>query len=274
MRTLFISCFFLFSSYVHSQSFPASGNWGGYGWSHAGSTVATAFDHVAFYNNPAGLAGFDKKTSLNGYYLEGTRDLNQWSASVVDGLRQAIGGFAFDWLEYGNVTRMGMHVAAARKTQYGSIGVAVNLYHFKDQPTNNGWHFTQTFGIFVPIAYGLAFAASTQALLDNAKDSVLPPEAKLGLVYHKPGMLRLSFQADRRFQIPNQDWNFSFSTDLYFKKFFSVRGAYRMENTVDDGSLFSAGLNMNAPRMTVFGFYTREVKTSDDGFGFQVAFKY
>ncbi|PIR23153.1 MAG: hypothetical protein COV44_04120 [Deltaproteobacteria bacterium CG11_big_fil_rev_8_21_14_0_20_45_16] len=257
---------------LFAQELPSSANWGAGGWTRAGAIVATPYDLDSLQSNPAGLMRYQKQSSVGGSYNKLPLNLDEWSAGVVDGRTAVIGAFSFDWLERGDIIRKAYNIGAAYNTTYGAAGFAANFYNFEGMNRYNGWHLSQTTGILVPVAYGINIAAAAKSFLDNEPDTLLPPQFSTGVSFTKEGILIFSFQADRRFEIPSQDWNYSFGGDLLFKDFYAIRGGYRIDNSKET-DIWSVGLVMTAPRFEIFGFYTQASDIADDdGFGLSAAF--
>lgn len=270
-RFLSILLFSSVFSSIYAQALPTRSNWGSNAWGRGGATVASAFNDDAFLNNPAGLVRYYGNGAMGGYWMDLPEGQEKWNVHLIDGKRNVVGGLSFDWTELGGVRRMGISPGAAYKTDYGSFGVSMNIFEFKGLGEDNGWAFSETMGVFVPIGGGAAIAASINSFLDSTEDTIIPPELRTGFLYRKENLFLFSFQADRRFEVPNQDWNYSFGVDLLVKEFYAIRGGYRMENTDDKGSFWSVGAVLKAPKMEIGGFYTKLMDRSSDGFGFSTS---
>lgn len=273
MRSFFLVFFCFIPGLAMGQSFMSSAaNNGPQAWVRGGSGVATSLNDEAFTINPAGLVKFLGTSTLGGSWSKTLYGIDRWNVNLVDGTRPVVGGISFDWTEQRGIRQMGIRPGAAYRTKYGSFGTSFDILNYDGTFSNDGWYISNTTGIYVPVVYNVAVAASIKSFLDNAPDSVLPPELKLGAVFQKEKVFQVSFQADRRFEVPNQDWNYSTSLELYFQKFYALQGGVRFENSGGDGSYWSAGLLMAAPKINISGFYTREINRSKDGFGFGTTF--
>ena len=256
---------------LFSQSFPISADWGPNTWARGGASVASALDHDAFTTNPAGLIRFYGQSSIAGSWGRWILNENKWSASMVDGTRAVVGGLQFNWADKDDIRRFSYNTGVAYNTNYGAAGVSMNIYDFSGLIEHNGWGVSQTAGILIPIGYGFMIGAAGKAFVDRMNDNLVPPMLSTGISYRGFGAVQFNFQADRRFSVPDQDWNFSFGGDVITKKFYSVHGGYRYDRSREE-SFWSTGLSLEAPKIKIAGVYTRGVgpQDGDDGFGFNL----
>lgn len=236
----------------------------------SGAGVASSLDLDSFTMNPAGMMALKGQSAFGGSWANLPLNLERWSVGTIDGTRQVLGGLGFDWVDMGIASRQAFHLMAAYPTQYGAFGASFDVMNFDGLSSGDGWYFTQTLGILVPTPFGLMIGIAAKNILDTHPDDVIPPQVQMGVAYSKSRLFRFSFQADRRFSVPGQDWNFSFGSDLLFKEFYAVRGGYHWNNS-SEGSLWSVGLALKAPRIELSGFYTKQVHHDDDGFGFNAS---
>ena len=188
--------------------------------------------------------------------------------TVVQPLQE---GFSFRWVDRGPVERQGFHAAGAYETKFGSIGISADTYRFSGRVNGNGWEFTETAGVYIPVMFGVSLAASIKSFLDTANDHKVPPEAQLGVIYTRPDQLRFVFQADKRYTLPNQDWNFSVGGDIYYQKFFFFRSGYRFDQSVSY-NYWTVGGGMVAPRFEISAQFLRshEDRDEENAIGFHV----
>lgn len=255
------------SSASSTPIYPSSSLDGSLTQSRAGSGVANESDLDSFTTNPAGMIFSSGRGSSGGGYFVDTANMSKWSVGLVDGRKAVIGGLRYDYTSLGDADRQGIHTGASYRTKYGSMGATFSTYYFDGLTEHNGWHFTQSLGIIAPVAYGFTIGIAGHSFLDKAPDALLNPTLAVGLSYQKSKVFKLSFQADRRFELEGQDFNYSFSNDLILKRFFVIRTGYRWDNSTDD-SYFTTGIALEAPRMHLSGHYARAVEgDQDQGFG-------
>jgi len=239
-----------------------------------GAGVAWSDEVDALTANPALMMKGQGGSSFGGDYLNLPNNRDGWSVGIVDGRSPLLGGFRFDWANEGRVKRYTMTGGAAYSTSFGTFGVSAHAHKFNRLLKDNGWHFTQTAGVFVPIGSGFSIGIIGKNLLDKTKDSVLPPEFACGFVYQYEQAIIFQFQADRRFEIPNQDFSYSTGVDILTQKFFAVRGGFRWDHEKTE-RFWSAGMALESPRSSLGGFYTRTIESPHrNGYGFKLALKF
>lgn len=236
-----------------------------------GSSAAIVSNHDAFLTNPANLFYLAGKYSAGGNYQRLPHNTTNWSADIVDGTNGVIGGFQFQSAENkGQFTRHAYTLSAAYKTNYGSLGASVHAMRFSDIPpgnAGNGWHFTNTTGVFIPLGDSLAIGSYGRSVLDFEKDKQLPPTVHMAIVYTSQNILRATFEADRRWRAPNQDWNYSTGGELLLSQYYVVRGGYHVDYSNED-SYWSSGVSLLAPKMEVSGSFIRTATGKHtNGFG-------
>lgn len=246
--------------------------WSPSAWGRGGAEVAWADPIDGLSANPALLVLAKGKNALGGDWGMLAKGIDRWSVGIADGKNKVVGGFRFDWIDEGRPTRHGYHAAGAYQTTYGAFGASIDVYSFDDLAKNNGWHFTNTVGIYAPVAYGISIGIRGRSFLDTASDTVLPPEIAAGLAYRYENVFIFQFQADRRFEIPNQDFNYSFGVDLMSKKFFAARSGFHWADKKED-QLWTVGAGIEAPRSSISAYFSRHLHGSDkNGFGFRMTF--
>lgn len=257
-----------------AQSIPLDAEWGAVTWGRAGAAAASARGIDAFSTNPAGLAANYGFGVFGGNYFDLTEGRSSWGIGIIDGRKAVIGGFHFQWYEQDQLERQAYDIAAVYRTTYGAAGVSLNIYRFQDLPENkkNGWKVSQTAGILVPVFYGLTLGAYGQSFLDNIESELQPPFLAMGAAYEKPQLVRVSFQADRRFDLAGEKWNYSIGGDLIAKEFFIARGGYRFDRT-NKRSFWSVGGGLEAPKLHAQGFFMKTTQGSaETGWGIEVSF--
>ena len=272
---ILLSLFSFLSLQAQSLPYPERADWGPSTFALGGASAAVASNHDSFMTNPAGLVYFIQKNSVGGNWQRMPREQSMWSLSLVDGTRNVIGGFHFNWTDIDKTTRHTYVLAAAYKTPYGSLGVTIKPMRFSDLTGDgNGWHLTGSTGVLVPVAMGISFGGYVKSFLDGQKDSQLPPSAHLGVLYTYGDLFRVTFDADRRFQIPNQDWNYSVGGEVSGGEYFVLRGGYRWQED-RDYRFWSSGASFVAPRFELSGHYTRTLTGSvSHGFGFDATARF
>lgn len=257
-----------------AQSLPQASNWGPVTMARGGAAVAAANGLDSMTTNPAGLASFYGKRAFGGSYTRSHRDLLRWGVGLVDGNKNIIGGFNFDYASQGRRNRQGYTVGLAYATNYAIVGMSGNVYRFSGLTGENGWTFTQTAGVMVPVMFGITVGISGRAFLDKIDSDVEAPEMSMGVSYAKEKRMLLSFQADRRFDVPGQAWNYSVGGDVIFQEFFFLRSGYRFDNT-EDSSFWSAGAGLKAPRFELSSYFTQTVEGKDSrGLGFELVSRF
>jgi hypothetical protein len=262
-------------NFAATPPFSDMADWGPTTFSLGGASSASASDHDSFLNNPAGLVYYERKYSLGGYWLNAPRDQTSFSASTIDGNKGAlVSGFHFSSTEFGMAKRYSYTLGFAYRTPYGSAGVSTEALDFSGVSAGKGWHFTGTAGILVPVAYRISLGASVKSLVDREQNSQIPPSVKLAIMYSVPETLRVAFDADRRFSIPDQDWNYSVGGDYLFNEYLNVRGGYHWNNSTDY-SFWSTGLGIVAPKVDIIGFYMKTTSgPKSTGFGVNTQLKF
>ncbi len=277
-RLAFVFSVFFVSGFVglhlHAQTMSSQSYWSPHSWMRAGASVAWTDELDAMSSNPGLLFRAKGRTTFGGSWARLPRDLGQWSVGVADGRTAVVGGIRYDWADENKPRRQGVHLSAAYPTQYGTVGVTADGYHFSDLQKYNGWHFSNSIGAYVPLGQGFAIAAMGKNLIDRARDSILPPEFATGMTYSYKESIIFQFQADRRFSIPGQNFSYSFGLDMITRKFFSIKGGYRWDHE-NERKLWSVGGAIEAPRSFFSGFYTRTIDgPSSQGFGFKANFSF
>lgn len=259
---------------LHAQSMSGQSWWAPQAWMRGGAAVAWSDELDALSANPALLFRIKGAGSAGGDWMKLPKDIDRWSVGVADGRKAVVGGFRFDWVDEGRPTRHTYHLGLAYPTSYGSVGTSVHVYNFDDVARGKGWHVSQSLGVYVPFGPNFGISVLGRHLLDRAPDHLLPPEFATGFVYRFENSLSFQFQADRRFGIPDQDFNYSAGLDLITKKFFAVRGGFHW-NHEKERRLWSTGAALEAPNSSLAGFYTRSIYGKDkDGFGLKLSVKF
>ncbi|MBN8555110.1 MAG: hypothetical protein J0L93_06685 [Deltaproteobacteria bacterium] len=257
------------STVLATEELPFSdmADWGPTTFMMGGASAASSSDHDAFLNNPAGLMYYERRYSIGGHYLETAREQTSYSASTIDGNKGVLSGFHFGSVSYGRPKRQSYTLAVAYKTPYGALGVSTSALRFTGVSPGKGWHFSGTMGVLIPVAYQISIGGSVKSVLDREKNTQLPPQVKMGIMYSNPNQIRVAFDADRRFNIHNQDWNYSLGGDYLMKNYFAVRGGYHWNHSTDY-SFYSAGGGIVSPKFEIYGMYMRTTSGPDsNGYG-------
>lgn len=261
--------------YAESLPTPMSLDWGPSTCSLAGTAASLANNHDAFLTNPAGLFYYSGSSSFGGSWQSMTGDQSQWTAGLVDGTHDLIGGFQFAWGDIGSLTRRVYTVGSSYKTPYGIVGVSLHGYQFQGVPAGRGWHFSNSMGVLIPVGQLLSLGVYSKSPYDfQGAHDYLPPSVHLAIMYSKPGLIRASFESGRRFRVSNQDWYYAAAGDFLLQEYLAVRGGYRWEPR-NEPSLWSLGLALIAPRIEIIGSFTRTTSGSQsNSFGVDTTFKF
>lgn len=257
---------FLLTIFAHYQPlaaaqghpFPMRSYWGPTAIGLGGAMAAAATNQDSFLTNPAGLANFTNISSVGGHYLMLPRSLSSFGASIVDGARGIVGGFQYSWTNLQQAARQNFVTGAAYRTPYGAAGVTVSAFRFSklNPAAGQGWLFSGSVGVLVPVGMGLTLGAYSLHPFDNVKDSYLPPSLHLGAAYTYPEIFRISFEAYRRFKDGLSNWNYSLGGDVLIKQYFIFRGGYHWNNSRED-NFGSIGLGITSGKLEISGVYTR-----------------
>ncbi|TVQ80713.1 MAG: hypothetical protein EA369_01805 [Bradymonadales bacterium] len=236
-----------------------------------GAYVTAGEDLDAYRGNPALLATRAGKNSFGGNWQKLPSAGSSWQIAATDGKRRVINGLHFNWWEQGSSEKLSFSFGGAYKTSYGVAGVTTSLIRVKGIEDIKGWKFTTAAGILTPAFHGLSIGVSLKNVLDRVENKVMPPELAMGLRFEHR-LVFVHLHTDRRFSIPNQDWNFSTGIEVLMQQFFSLRGGYRFDRSKGD-SYFSVGAGLKAPRADLSGFFMQTTKGDKArGFGFQALF--
>jgi len=275
-QVLTLSVVLLHSLPLSGQSLPAPEllNWGPSTVVLGGTGAAASNNHDALLTNPANLIFLQGKRSLGGYWQWLPGDNSGWSVSVIDGASQLISGVQFTLSEFGPSKRLGITLGSSYKLRHFSVGVSTSSFRFSHLTEGNGWHFVNSAGILYPVASGIAVGFYAKNFADFEKSSQFPPSIHFGALFTQPERLQLSFQADRRYKQPQQDWNFSWGADILFYQFYALRGGVHWNNSTDF-SYWSIGGAVLGPRAEISGYYMKPLEgKSAHGAGFDLTFKF
>ncbi len=236
--------------------FPPRLNYGASTLGFAGTSAAMASGHDAISTNPAGLMYLQGVSSIGGEWSDPPGNGRKWSASIIDGSSDIIGGLRFSWTNWKPASRQQYQFALAYKTPWVVAGVSGEIAQMRNVSSNKGWHFTNGLGVLIPLHAGLTVGAFSKSLLDMAKDSVFPPAIHLGIMYAKVKSFRVGFDADRLFQTPGADWNYSTGAEFLLREFFVIRGGFHWD--AESGqNYWAVGGGMLAPKIDLVGSFVQ-----------------
>lgn len=244
-------------------------DWGTTTWSMGGAGAASVSDYDAITTNPAGLVFYKGKGALGGHWQQLPEDYSQWGISSIDGNQVLLTGFNYSMANYSDIRRQALTLSAAYPTPYGSLGFGGQAVYLTGLRPNKGWHFTSFGGVLIPVFGGFSIGAYGKSFGDFSDDSKFPPSAHVGAMYSIPQALRLAFDADRRFKVRQQDWNYSAGGDVLMKEYFGIRGGYHWNNSTEY-DFWTVGLSIIAPKIELSGYYLRKVSgAAGNGMGFK-----
>lgn len=258
---------------AHPTSIQSYWNAGSY--SRGGTSAAIASPLDALSSNPAALGLLTSRGGFGGEFLRLPNDQQRWSVSMIDGSNAIIGGFLFAWNEANGSDKQQFTGSLAYKLPLAIVGGSAHVIRLENFAGNNGWHFTQSIGALAPLAYGLSIGAYAFAPYDFEKNTVLPPSGHLGVLYTYPQLLKIAFDADRRFLTSTgQDWNYSLGGDVLVHEFVALRGGHHWAHKKGE-SFWSSGIALIAPKIDISGFFMQTTTSSTkSGYGFDVYLKF
>jgi len=224
--------------------------------------------------NPATLGYFAGARGLGGNYQLLPHDHDSWSIALIDGTSHVTGGFHFQWTEVGSAKRLNYSSAAAYKQDWAWIGGGVRAVQDSKVATHQGWHFLNSMGGVFLIPGGLSVGIYGKNFLDREPDSEFPPAFYSGLAYSVPKTMRAYVETSRFFDIPEQDWNFSFSGELIMKEYYLIRGGYFWSRSDGQDKLWSIGGGMQAPKIDFIFAFTQTTRDSKSGYSFELDFRF
>ncbi len=259
---------FLAREEICALPFSESVDWSANNLALGGSSAALVGGLDGFLTNPATLAFYANRSAVGGSYHWGPSQTKSWSTTVLDGGEGVVGGFQFQWVDEGQPRRKTYSFAAAYPFPWAWAGASFNAYQMSQLAPEEGWHFSGTSGVYIPAYGGLSIGAYAKSLLDQEKDTTLPPSFHVGFTYLMPEVLRATGETSRRMKGANQDWNFQSGLDLLLKEYFSVRGGYRWNRSQED-SFWSLGATLSAPKMTLNFAYYQTKESSKRGYALE-----
>ncbi|MDB5036511.1 MAG: hypothetical protein JWQ35_39 [Bacteriovoracaceae bacterium] len=276
LGTYFTLSLFLLQGLTKAASLPVPMNadWGPTTYSLAGAAAAIVSNHDSFLTNPAGIFYYSGQTSLGGMWEKMPGKLSNWSASVVDGSNDIVGGFQFADTNANGLIRQNYTLDTAYKTPYGAIGVSIHGVRLRGVEPGRGWHLTNSVGVIVPLGGIVTLGIYSKSPYDLEKDHYFPPSIHMGVMYSKEGALRATFETGRRFRIEDQDWYYAVAGDILMQKYLAIRGGYRWDHE-QGKSFWSMGGALLAPKIEMTGTYIRTTTgPKSNGYGFDVTFRF
>jgi hypothetical protein len=265
----------LASAQAESLPTPASLDWGPTAYAFSGAAAAMANNQDAFLTNPAGLCYYSQLSVFGGSWQKMPGDQSTWTAGLVDGTHELVGGFHFAWNEIGSLTRNNYTLTTAYRTAYGAVGISIHALRFSGVPAGGGWHFTNSIGVLIPLSdmFTVGIYSKSPYDLESHHDQ-LPPSIHMAVMYSKTGTLRATFESGRRFRIPDQDWYYAAAGDFLLQDYLAVRGGYRWDHKTER-SLWSLGGALIAPKVEITGTFVRATSgPKANGYGFDATFKF
>jgi hypothetical protein len=249
-------------------------DWGSTTLTLGGAAAAYPNNSDAIKTNPANLVFLKGTRIIGGNYSWLPADQSQYSFSVIDGSSQLISGVQFASIDIGPIKKTTYSLATSYRFGQFAVGAYQSTVHISGATAENGWHFTGGGGVVVPLQHGFSIGAYTKSIIDFEKNTLFPPSVHLGMLYTYPDYFHFSFEANRRFGTPGQDWNYSFGGAALIKKYYSIRAGYNWDNSTSF-SFWSAGVSILGPRAEISGFFLRAVEgASGNGAGGELIFKF
>ncbi len=264
----------LFTSPLAARTFSERSEWGVLTHSLGGASASMAGGLDSFSGNPATLGYFSGARGLGGNYQMLPHDLDSWSVAVIDGTNAITGGFQFQWTEAGDPRRLSYGSTIAYRRDWAWFGATVRAVNDSKVPTGKGWHLLNSAGALFLTPGGLSLGVYGKNYLDREPDSEFPPSLYAGLTYTVPNTAKLTAETSRHFEIPDQDWNFSYGGEFLFREYYLLRGGYFWSRSNGEETFWSIGAGMQAQKIDMLFAFTQTRENSKAGYSFEMNFKF